>query len=358
MPETQKGTGQKAYKHITQLERDRLQSLLDEGVSKAEIGRIIGRDKATVGREIARNKRSRGDIPVANTQQYEATSANQKAYVSRKYAKYEGKKINEDRLLQAYIVKGLKAHWNPDEISGNMKRLNKKSSTALGFYASKTAIYDWLYSAWGQQYCQYLDSRQYHPKKRRLKAERVMIPDRVSITERPAGATNRTRYSHFEGDTMVSGKKTGSKAALAVIHERKARYIDARKILNLRPDSFNAAVTAMQGKLTSLLSLSMDNGIENKEHSQLDTDTYFCDPYSSYQKGGVENSNGLLRAFFPKGCDIGLFSDAQVSAAVTIINNKPRKILGYKSALQVMEERGLLRQTDQLLKTSKVALGG
>ncbi len=358
METTQKGAGQKAYKHITQLERDRIQSLLDERVSKAEIGRIIGRDKATVGREIARNKRSRGDITVVNTQDYEATSAQHKAYVSRKYAKYQGKKINEDRALQDYIVKGLKAHWNPDEISGNMKRLNRKSATALGFYASKSAIYDWLYSEWGQPYCQYLDSRQYRPKKRRPKAERVMIPDRVSITERPLGATNRTRYGHFEGDTMVSGKKTGSKAALSVIHERKARYIDARKIPNLRPESFNMSVESMGDELTVMLSLSLDNGIENREHSQLATDAYFCDPYSSYQKGGVENSNGLLRAFFPKGCDLGNYSGTQIAEAVAILNNKPRKILGYKSALQVMGERGLLRQTDSQINKERVALGG
>lgn len=158
---TGKQTRYKTYKHINQAERDRIQSLLDEQVCWAEIARIIGRDKATVGREIKRNKRLRGDSAAVNSAGYEATAANLKAYVNRKYAKYQGKKINENQALQDYVVKGLRAHWNPDEISGNMKRLNKVTSTALGFYASKTAIYDWLYSAWGQPYCQYLDSRQY-----------------------------------------------------------------------------------------------------------------------------------------------------------------------------------------------------
>jgi len=346
MEQTQEDTGQKAYTHIDQLERDRIQSLLDQKISHAEIARIIGRHKSTVGREIARNKRSRGDIPVVNAEDYESTAAQHKAYVSRKYAKYEGKKINEHRALQNYIVAGLQAHWNPDEISGNMKRLNKKPATALGFYASKTAIYAWLYSAWGQPYCQYLDSAQYKPKKRHPKAIRAIIPDRVSITERPLGATNRSRYGHYEGDTMVSGKRTGATAAFTVIHERKARYLDVRKIANLRPSNFNAAVTAMQESLQTMRSLSLDNGIENRSHAQLDTNTYFCDPYSSWQKGGVENSNGLLRAFFPKGCDLGNYTETQIATAVAIINNKPRKILGYKSAVQVMTERGLLRQTE------------
>lgn len=224
-------TKKQPYKHLSQFERDRIQSLLDQQVNTAEIARIIQRDKATIGREIKRNQRQRGQIPVTNYQRYEATTADHKAYVRRKYAKYQGKKINEHQELRAYIIKGLKQHWNPDEISGAMKQERQS------FYASKTAIYEWLDSAWGQRYCRYLDSQRYRPAKRRPKAKRVMIPDRVSIDRRPAGATNRSRYGHFEGDTLVSGKRTKSPAALAVVAERKARYLAVRQLTNLRPDN-------------------------------------------------------------------------------------------------------------------------
>lgn len=105
-------------------------------------------------------------------------------------------------------------------------------------------------------------------------------------------------------------------------------------------------------------SLSLDNGIENRNHNQLGIPTFFCDPYASWQKGGVENINGMLRRYLPKGMDLALVSRAELNKIVRIINNKPRKILGYKSALQVMNERGLLRQTNALTNKSGVALRG
>jgi IS30 family transposase len=342
----------KSYTHLTQTERDRIQSLLDQEVDKAEIGRIIGRHKTTVGREITRNKRVRGDIPVANIQHYQATTADHKAHTRRLYAKYQGKKIQENNELREYVIRGLKKHWNPDEISGAMKE------EKLLFYASKTTIYEWLYSEWGQPYCEYLDSRQYKPKKRRLKTERHMIPDRVSIEQRPQAATERTEYGHHEGDTVVSGKRTGSTAALAVDVERKARFISARKLANLKPQTFNKGMMSIQKQLTVVKSRTYDNGIENREHAKLGVDSYFCDPYSSWQKGGVENANRMIRHYLPKGMDLATVSPQKLASIIAILNNKPRKILGYKSALQVMTENGLLRQTATTFKKGKVALRG
>lgn len=270
MENTAKSGVVKTYTHLTQKERDRIQSLLDSKVCEAEIGRIIGRDKATIGREVKRNKRKRGEIPVTNQEQYQATAADHKAYVRRKYAKYEGKSIQENNELREYVIRGLKKHWNPDEISGSMRQ------TKQPFYASKTTIYNWLYSEWGQRYCKYLYSKRSRPKPRKPKTKRVMIPDRVSIDERPAEATNRAVYGHHEGDTMVSGKKTGSKAAFAVDVERKARFISARTIPNMQPQTFNSAMLNIQVRLTSIVSRTYDNGIENKDHAAMGINSYFC----------------------------------------------------------------------------------
>lgn len=352
MEETTKLVVKKVYGHITQKERDRIQDMLDDDVKPASIARIIGRDKSTVGREIGRNRRKRGEILVTNNRQYQATSADHKAYVRRKDAKYQGKKIEEHTELRLYIIKGLKKHWNPDEISGEMRE------SCQPFYASKTAIYEWLYSAWGQRYCRYLYTKRSHSKTRKPKAKRVMITDRTSIDDRPAEATDRSVYGHHEGDTMVSGKKTGSKAAFGVDVERKARFISARTMSNLKPQTFNVAMFSIQGKLVQVISRTYDNGIENKDHSKLGIDSYFCDPYSSWQKGSVENGNKMLRRYFPKGMDLGLVSERQLQHKVRIINNKPRKILGYKSALHVMEEGGRLRVTGSNINKRKVALGG
>lgn len=170
-----------------------------------------------------------------------------------------------------------------------------------------------------------------------------MIPDRVSITARPKGATNRTRYRHWEGDTMISGKKTGSTAALVVAAERKTRLVAARKIPNLKPESFNGAIRVVQLGVAQMLSLSLDNGIENRYHAKLTVPAYFCDPYSSWQKGGVENANKMIRRYLPKGMDLAEVTPRRLQDIIALINNKPRKILGYKSALDVAREKGVLR---------------
>jgi IS30 family transposase len=342
----------KGYKHLSQNDRDRIQDMLDHDVDEAEIGRIIGRHKSTIGREVLRNKRSRGDIPVTNVQQYQATSADHKAYVRRHYASFEGKKIQENDGLRKYIIRGLKKHWNPDEIAGEMK------VAKLPFYASKTTIYEWLYSEWGQPYCQYLDSRQSKPKKRKPKAERHMIPNRVSIAERSQAGTDRAEFGHHEADTVVSGKRTGSLAALAVDVERKARFISARKMNNLKPKTFNKAMRSIKKQLVCVKSRAYDNGQENRLYADLGVLSYFCDPYSSWQKGGVENANRMIRHYLPKGTDLATVSPQRLGRIISIINNKPRKILGYKSALQVMSENGLLRQTATTFKKGEVALRG
>ena len=329
----------KQYGHFTQRERDRIQDMLDSKVKPAGIARILGRDKSTIGREIVRNKRSRGDIPVLNIQQYQASSADHKAYVRRHYAGYQGKKIQEDDELREYIIRSLKQHWNPDEIAGKMK-LDQEP-----FYASKTTIYEWLYSEWGQPYCQYLDSRQHKPKKRRPKTERHMIPDRVGIEKRPQAATDRSEYGHQEADTIVSSKRSGSTAALAVNSDRKSRFISARKLANLKPKTFNKGMRSIHKQLAIVKSSTYDNGQENREYAALGVPSFFCDPYSSWQKGSVENANRMIRKYLPKGTDMATVSPQRLAKIISIINNKPRKILGYKSALQVMTENGLLRQT-------------
>jgi IS30 family transposase len=335
---TKPAAGQfKSYHHINQYERDRIQRLLDEGADKAAIARILGRDKSTIGREINRNRRTRGNISATNKQQYEANAAEHKAYTKRLYAKHKGKKIENNHDLRQYIIRGLKKSWAPDEISGAMKTEQQP------FYASKTAIYEWLYSEWGQVYTKYLCTKRHKPKPRRQKTERVMIPDRTGIERRPEAANDRSEYGHHEADTIVSGKNSGGRAALAVVVERKSRFISARKIPNLKPKSFSGAMRDIKRGLVCMRSVTYDNGIENKDHASLGVDDYFCDPYSSWQKGGVENANRMIRRYIPKGTNLDNISPQKLAHIVRIINNKPRKILGYKSALQIAREEALLK---------------
>ena len=342
----------RSYRHLTQADRDRLQALRDAGTKQGEIASILKVDPATISREISRNRRKyrkKKNIKNKNAR-YEAGVAEHKAYVRRKYAKYQGKNINESNDLKQYIVRKLKKRWNPDEIAGRMKRDREP------FYASKTAIYEWLRTSWGDRYCRYLYSRRHYPKRHGDKAQkRQMIPHRIGIEARPLGATNRTRYGHYEGDTMVSGKKTGSTAALAVVYERKAKYVDARKIVSLAPKRFTAGVNDMLSGVRAR-SITLDNGIENRDHETLAASAYFCDPYSSWQKGGVENANKMIRRFLPKGIDLALYSDDDVKYIIDILNGKPRKSLGYATPKEIMVEKNLFK--NKKIPVGEIALRG
>ena len=314
---------------IKKEERLEIALLRTRGYGIREIGRVLDRSPGSISDELKRNRTRGGYNPLA---------ANHKARIRRMDAKYQGMKIEADPHLKAHVIAKLEAHWNPDEIAGAMKR------ECQPFYVSKTAIYDWLRTVYGDYYCRHLASGRHRKKPHTSKLSRVMIPERVSIHERFRGATNRTRYGHWEGDTMVSGKKTASHTALSVAYERKAKYIEARKIKNLKPSSHNRAMKRMLSNKKAL-SLSQDNGIENRDHKKLGIPTFFCDPYSSWQKGGVENANKMIRRYIPKGIDLAIISQEYLNQIVAIINAKPRKSLGYRSALEVATSAGVLLTT-------------
>jgi transposase, IS30 family len=339
----------KKYRHLVQLDRDRLEALLKSGHTQTEIAAVLKVDKSTVSRELKRNRRRKRKRKKVRLGPYEATVAEHKAYVRRKYAKFQGMKIEEGKRLRRYITRKLRQGWSPDGISGRMK------TDRQSFYASKTAIYDWLRSVHGQYWCRYLESRRYYRRKRKSKkTKRVLIPHRIGLERRSRGATNRTRYGHLEGDTMLSGKKTGSKNALSVIFERKARYVDARKIKSLQPAMFAASVRDMTGDIERVKSLTLDNGIENTKYETIGIKTFFCNPYHSWEKGGVENVIGMIRRFIPKGSDLANYSDTYVKMVVDALNRKPRKSLGYKTPYEVMQQNHLFAKN----KKAEVALRG
>lgn len=338
----------KQYRHLLQKDRDRLQALRDAGTKQKEIAKILKVDPSTISREIARNRRKcRKKKKVKNKKaRYEASVAEHKAYIRRKYAKYQGKAINENYDLKNYIIRGLKSYWNPDEISGMMRKENRP------FYASKTAIYEWLQSVYGQRYVPYLYTKRYQTKNRKpKKTAKSMIPNRVSIHDRPKSFNEE--YGHYEADTFVSGKNTGSKAAVAVAIETKTDYLEMRKLKGMRPQGFAAAVRTMR-RVVVMKSATMDNGIENRDHEDMGINTYFCDPYSSWQKPHVENVIRLVRRFIPKGSDLSKVSETKIARIARILNHKPRKSLGYKTPYEIMVEHVLFTKT----YSEKIALRG
>ena len=309
---------------IKKAERDEIYILLKKKYSIRNIAFALERSPNSISYEIKNN--STYGI-------YDPEKAEAKARLSLHMRRFQWAKINENADLRKYIILGLKKHWNPDEISGRMKKEKKP------FYVSKTAIYQWLRTYRGQKYCKYLYSKRYYRKKRGFKKERFMISERVSIDKRFLGATNRTRYGHWEKDALCSGKRV--KNSLAVMQERKSRYLDAKKTFGYSPQEHTKAMMEMMEN-KKVLSFTYDNGIENKDHSVLKVPSYFCDPYSSWQKGGVENANKMIRRYIPKGINLSKVSQEYINQIVSIINDKPRKILNYRSSLEVARASGVL----------------
>lgn len=158
-------------------------------------------------------------------------------------------------------------------------------------------------------------------------------------------ALDRFESGHCEYDSVVSSKRSRSTAALAVLQERTTRLVRAGLVPNLRPEPYAQTIAELARNL-HIRTMTTDNGVENKKHQAVTQKTgvpvFFTDPYSSWQKGGVENANKMLRRYFPRGTDFSNVTQAEVEAALWTINNKPRQSLGFKSAVQCAREKGLL----------------
>jgi IS30 family transposase len=317
---------------LTLSERLEIEILLRKKYSMRSIAAVLGRSPNTVSYEIKEN--SVNGI-------YDARKAHAKARVRKRFRKLEWSKLDHDIPLRNLVILKLKEHWNPDEIAGWLKK------EKVHGYVSKTAIYEWLRTSVGERYCVYLYSKRKRVKKRKPKFKRVLIPNRVSVHRRFKSADNRTRYGHAEQDAIVS--KKGGTGALAVLQERKSRLVLARKTLSMSPTEHVHATARMREEI-HIKSITYDNGIENRYHELSNIPTFFCDPYSSWQKPGVENVNKMIRRYFPKGTDFADVSQVQVDQALSIINNKPRKILGYRSALEVARNAGIIKSESVLIQ--------
>lgn len=315
----------RSFRHMNQNDRDRIALLKEQGHKQKEIAKIIKFDKSAISREIKKRKKKNGE--------YNSDVAQHKANTKRSNSKYQGKKIEENPEMKRYIIKQLKDKKSPDEISGRMK-LEKKP-----FYASKNAIYRWLYSVWGQRYCKYLCTKRRKPKKQKeKKIKREMIPDRIPLELRPKDGI------HGQGDTFLSPKKSKSKHATALVCEPNSQLLVGEKICNLKTKSMTKAINKINKRI-KLGDLTLDNGIENKGHKNFGIPSYFADPYSPWQKPDVENNIGLLRKWFvPKGTNLSKISNDELQEYLHILNSKYRKSLGYKNAYEVAFENGIIKK--------------
>lgn len=291
--------------------------LLGKGYSLRAIALALDRHQSSLSREVRRNQ-VRG--------QYSPKKAEAKTRVRTHEARFQFSKLRHDRL-EELVTRLLKQGLSPEAVSGRVKR--------SGVSISKNAIYHWLYSASGQGVCQYLRSQRYAKRKRsKPRTKRLLIPNRISIHERK----KLTEYD-YEGDTVVSSWNTVS---LVTIINPFTLYLDARKVLDLKPKTVLTAFERMLSKV-AIHSLTLDNGQENRLHGKLGIKTFFCDPYSSWQKPGIENGNRLLRRFFPKGTDLQKVSPQALASVIRRYNDLPRKKLFWETPNEVMQRKKLFK---------------
>lgn len=323
----------KEFRHLDFRARDRIEALWRAGHTKKEISQILEVHKSTVSRELINRKQLDGN--------YRASNAEHKARIKRGNSKYQGMKIERNSDLRKFIIQELMKKRSPDEIAGRMMKEGRNPRV------NKDAIYKWLYSSFGERYTKHLCTKRKKKKFQKKTAKREMIPNRIGLEWRPEAGR------HAEGDTFVSPRSSGSKAAVAIIGLKEERYLSARKISDMKTESLKQAVWNIQTEMI-FDTLTLDNGIENREHEQFGTDTYFCDAHAPWQKPFIEQSIGLIRRWeIPKGTDLNNVSEERLRECIEFLNNKYRKSLGYLSAREVAERNGILKNINR-----RVALQG
>ena len=317
------------YSHISKSERLEISILLNKGYSIRSIGKALNRSPGTISDEIKRNKVDG---------RYDPKKANHKAYVKRKYSKHQGMKVANNKELRDYVENRLINDWSPEQISGRIKEIDKHIK-----YVGKDGIYKFVGSVYGRN----LEKNLRHHKKRGKRNKVGKLKDRTFIDKRPKIIDDKSRYGDWEGDFIVSGKN--GKGVLLVLYERKSMYVVIRKIMSRKTYVVNRHIHDITGGFICFNSLTLDNDISFKKHIELsdmiDSPIYFCHPYHSWEKGGVENINKLIRQYVYKRSDISKYSDRYIQKIQDKLNNRPRKTLLYKTPLEVMIENNQFKES-------------
>lgn len=316
------------YKHLNIEEREIILKMQAAGKSFQDIAENLGRNKGTISRELARNRSSTGEYKPHLAQRY---------YRRRRCDAKEPYRLQDKRLAQ-YVRKKLKQYWSPEQISG---RLKVEYPEDRQMRINPVTIYSWIHANQkeGGRLYQYLRQGKRKRRKRHGSTDRRgQIPDRRSIDERPKVVDQRRRIGDWESDCLV-GKSRASYIATHV--ERKSRYLVASKLADKSADSMNQATIKSFRKIEAdkIKTMTFDNGKEfagfKDLEKALETKTYFAKPYHSWERGTNENTNGLLRQYFPKGADFTTIRKVELDNKVALLNNRPRKCLHYRTPAEV-----------------------
>jgi IS30 family transposase len=326
----------KNYKHITMDERELIAKMHWEGKKLSEIANALARDKGTISRELKRNASSEYRCYTPCRAQYRADER-------RKTASKRPRLKNE--TVCQYVLEKLALGWSPELIAGRLPLEH------IGFSISYEAIYQYIYHPETADREELIASlRRCHRKRMQKstgrKVRKTKIPNRVPIDVRPKSVESRRYYGHWEGDSLISRK---SLAALNSLTERKSRLLLLTKLKRKgAEDTKNAVIERLYALPAQMRrTLTLDNGTENAQHeeitAEIGTKCYFAHPYASWERGTNEHINGLIRWYLPKGTDFSKISNEQIAQIESLINNRPRKCLGFKTPLEVASSCVALR---------------
>jgi IS30 family transposase len=333
----------KKYTHLTLDERHEIYRLLAGGRSRRSIAEAIGRDVSCISRELRRNCSEKQGS-------YLPDSADSLSRIRRHKS---GTKIERSKQLQQNIEEHLAMGWSPEVIAGRLEQELGKQ------IISHESIYKYIYDTAKEK-----ELHRYLVRRKRKRGQRfsqkintTKIPGRICIHQRPESYNDE--FGHWEGDTVHFA---GHKEVILTIYEKSTKLTLGAKMHTRTAEETIDNMKTIFAKIPAEArrSVTFDNGLEFSEHQQLkgsvNMETYFCDPYSSWQKGGVENANGILRRFILKGTRADDCSAKQVQTYLKRMNSTPRKSLGYMTPYESFLQK-TNKQTKMLtLISSTVAL--
>lgn len=315
------------YKHLSEEERFLIYKYLKQDKTVTEIARILNRNKGTISREIAKNSTEVLYLP---------DTANRIAKTRRRHC--HPKPRMSDEHLRKYVLLKLEKGWSPELIEG---RLRKKFGKTI---INHETIYKFIYeSELGKQHKLYEYLR--NGKKRRTKqkgrhTKKSLIPNRIWIDERCDEANNRTEFGHLETDSVHYPNKD----AVNTTADRMSRFVFFTKLEGRDALSTSKALIERLHNV-SIKSITTDNGTENTKHEivtkKLGVPFYFCHPYHSWEKGSVEQINGLLRRYLPRKTNLKNVTQQDLDDIAHELNTRPRKCLGYSTPCEVLLEQGV-----------------
>ena len=313
--------------HLTLEEREIVAHMHRAGKMQSQIVERLGRSKSTISRELRRNRSRNG---------YWAVAAQGRAQRRRSERPWVAK--FEQSEVRRYVQERLRQRWSPDQIAG---RSHSDFPHDRRRQISQQTIYHWIRAeeAVGKHWQRYLRRL---GRKRPEWENRGRIRASVSIEGRPAVVDRRSRFGDWEGDTIVGANRRGGAVTLV---ERKSGYLLLGKVPNLQAATVRQAAAQRYQSTPAVLrkTLTLDNGKEFAEHERLAIETelkiFFARPYCAWQRGTNENTNGLIRQFFPKGTDLAGIPEHRFTKVQQLLNDRPRKRLGYRTPNEVLASR-------------------